>query len=105
MSIDSRKLAQSWTHSHEEDSGDQMVFRPSSFHFPLSRGRRSIDLEAGGRLTESKPGPADRTQQAAGSWKLHGDRLLLRGPDGATLQYEVVSVDDHKLVLRQAATA
>jgi hypothetical protein len=55
--IDRKALAQKWVHSHEEDTDDEMVFRPASYAFPRSRGRNSFELEAGGQLVTSGIGP------------------------------------------------
>ena len=70
-----------WTHSHEEDTPREMVFRRPTHPFPLSRGRLSIDLNEDGTYTESAPGPVDAPVQSQGSWALEGDRLLLAGSD------------------------
>lgn len=37
-------LCQHWIHSHEEDRANEMVYRPSTFDFPLSRGREELIL-------------------------------------------------------------
>ncbi len=69
-------LCQHWVHSHEEDTETEMVFRPASHPFPRSRGRRSFDLRPDGTLVEAGPGPADRRQESAGTWRLTEDDAL-----------------------------
>ena len=69
-------LCQHWVHSHEEDSATEMVFRPASHPFPRSRGRRSFDLRTDGTLIEGGPGPTDRRQESAGTWRLTEDGAL-----------------------------
>ena len=101
MKVDSKVLVGKWTHSHEEDRPGEMVFRPATYAFPLSRGRRSIDLAAGGKLVHSGTGPTDRTQQTAGSWQVNGDRLTLDVPGSSPQRYVVSSADPEKLVLRE----
>src|SRR5262245_10684830 len=62
----------SWTHSFEEDeAGNVLVYRPTgSFPFPPSRrGRDTIVFGAGGGMTQLTPGPDDRPQPSAGTWK------------------------------------
>ena len=48
-------LQRAWVHSHEEDTGAEMVFRPAGYSFPRSRGRRSFELTPGGKLTRGAP--------------------------------------------------
>ena len=72
-------LAQRWVHSHEEDSDTEMVFRPASYKFPPSRGRTSLDLRPDGGLTESSPGPSDRSENTEGTWRLDADNNLVLG--------------------------
>lgn len=93
--VESTALEQRWVHSHEEDGPDSLVFRPGSWKFPPSRGRRSFTLGPGGRLLSSGPGPDDRTKETVGSWRLSPDgvieldqgsrttrlRILRAGPD------------------------
>ena len=95
-------LLQHWVHSHEDDKGGEMVFRPASYDFPLSRGRRSLDLRAKGELHRGAPGADDRPVTSQGSWTLDGKTLDLTGPGGAPEKFEIVSVTPEKLVLRQA---
>jgi hypothetical protein len=100
MKIEEKNLLGSWLHSHEEDAHGEMVFRPSTYSFPLSRGRRSLELAPGGKLIEGGPGPTDRTQRAQGNWSLAGDRLTLATPGSSRQIYEVAHADPGKLVLR-----
>lgn len=94
-----------WIHSHEEDTGDQMVFRPATYDFPLSRGRSSIELKPGGHLVEGGPGPTDRTQKSAGRWALEdSNRLALYadpGPAAAPSRVlEIASAEPDRLVVK-----
>jgi hypothetical protein len=96
-------IHQEWVHSHEEDRGDEMVFRPASFPFPPSRGRRSIDLRPGGALARGGPGPDDRrVRSEGGRWQLAGKTLKLHAPSSAayTEAFEMVSASPDRLVLR-----
>lgn len=69
-------LHQHWVHSHEEDTDTEMVFRPATFKFPRSRGRKSFELRPGGGLVETEIGPTDRPEEIQGTWKLEGDDHL-----------------------------
>ena len=90
-----------WVHSHEEDRGDEMVFRPSGYAFPPARGRTSIDLRPDGTYVESSPGPVDVPEASEGSWSLEGDRLLLGAAgDRPGHAWEVASLEPDRLVVR-----
>ncbi len=91
------QLAGRWVHSHEEDSGDEMVFRPADYAFPPSRGREAIELHPDGSYTGSVPGPVDKPEATEGEWSLEdggrlrlGDRVL-----------DVTSVGDGVLRVRR----
>jgi hypothetical protein len=89
-------------HSHEEDTGTEMVFRPAGFRFPPSRGRRSFELRAGGHLIEAGPGPADRRAESGGTWRLTEDgALAFAGQAGAAPHrvLRIVSVGPDRLVV------
>jgi hypothetical protein len=75
---DAASLHGRWTHSHEEDTDTEMVFRPADNPFPPSRGRTSIDLRPDGTFVKRAPGPVDVPEETTGSWALEGgDRLDL----------------------------
>ena len=97
-------LHQEWVHSHEEDGHDEMVFRPASFKFPPSRGRRSIDLRRDGTVKHARPGPTDRRQISEGRWEIDGDTLRLSPASGsqAAEVLRIVSAAPDRLVLRSA---
>jgi len=70
-------LHQRWVHSHEDDTANEMVFRPADYPFPPSRGRRFFELKADGSLVEGGPGAADRPKESQGRWKLEEGKKLL----------------------------
>jgi hypothetical protein len=79
------RLAGRWVHSHEEDTPEEMVFRPADYAFPPSRGREAIDLRPDGSYAGTVPGPVDKPVAGdTGEWTLEdggrrlrlGDRVL-----------------------------
>ena len=90
-------LCQHWMHSHEEDTDEEVVFRPASYRFPPARGRTGFDLKEDGSLVEHGIAPTDRRTQSAGRWKLDGTTLRL----GARVM-TIVSLDRDRLVLRKS---
>src|SRR5262245_15746710 len=96
----SDQLVGSWVHSHEEDKGDRVMYRPTSFAFPPSRGRTAMTLEKDGRAKFDRPGPVDRPVGSSGRWILKDNFLRMLGPDWSMV-FEIIDVDPHELVLRK----
>ena len=94
--FDAAALHGKWTHSHEEDTDTEMVFRPATHEFPRSRGRMSLDLRSDGTYVERSPGPVDVPEESTGSWALEGDRLVLEGQ-----AWEVTGVEPDRLTVRK----
>jgi hypothetical protein len=102
VTVERSALQRHWVHSHEEDSGEEQVFRPASYAFPRSRGRSALDLRADGSYGESGPGPTDRPEETGGgTWELDGDVLKLQTAGGGTRTLKVVSAEPDRLVVRQ----
>jgi hypothetical protein len=103
--IDPDALVGSWTHLREQDSGDLVAFRPSDSPIPPARGRKAMDLVAGGNLRQFTAGADDRRVVSAGSWSLDGRELTLHTEGGAEERYEVERLTDKELVLRKGRSA
>jgi hypothetical protein len=58
-----------WVHSHEEDTDTVKVYRPSTFQFPLSRGRDKFEIKKDGTILIYSVGSSDRLNQIAAHWK------------------------------------
>ena len=103
MSIEG-ELTRRWLHSHEEDTATEMVFRPDSFAFPLSRGRMGFELRADGSCEEIGIGPADGPTHAERRWRLEGNELTIEGgaDPGRHRTYRIVDLDDERLVVSRA---
>jgi hypothetical protein len=95
-------LAGRWVHSHEEDSDEEMVFRPASHPFPPSRGRASFELRPDGSYVERAPGPDDRPVESEGHWSLAGQRLQLSADgDRPGHDWEVTAAEPDRLAVRK----
>jgi hypothetical protein len=102
--IDKAALQQKWLHSHEEDTADTMVFRPSSFKFGPARGRGGFELKPDGELVESLIAPADGSLLKTGKWKLSGAGKLSfyrDDPSAPAKVLEIESADKDKLVIKR----
>ncbi len=97
-----RALQGRWVHSHEEDSDDEMVFRPASHAFPPARGRTAFELRPDGSYLETAPGPDDRPERSTGAWSVRDGRLVIeREGDLPGDAWEVAGVEEDRLTLRK----
>ena len=91
-----------WVHSHEEDTQDEIVYRPASYSFPPSRGRTSFELRPDGSYVEQSPGPVDVPVESKGSWSVEGDRLLLGAEgDDPGHAWEIAAAEGDRLTFRR----
>jgi hypothetical protein len=100
--ITRESLVGAWTHSHEEDDGEILVYRPSAWDFPPARGRDSLELRGDGTLARRNPGPDDRSVVNPGTWDLVGHRLGLYQSGTSEIFFDVDEVSDDRLVVRRA---
>ena len=93
-----------WVHVHEEDTEDEMVFRPADAVLPPARGRMGFELREDGTFAEAGLGARDVPEEATGSWALEGDLITLSegATQGVPREMEVVSADGERLVVRKA---
>jgi len=96
-------LQKHWVHSHEEDTETENVFRPASFRFPPSRGRKSFFLKPNGKLVEHSLAATDGTQEVLGTWQLDDNNETLSFYSDASAKpmsvMRIVSVDKQKLIV------
>ncbi len=95
-----------WIHVREEDSDNEMVFRPAGTDLPPARGRMGLELRADGSFAETGLGASDVPEAATGRWALDGDLITLSegASQGVPREMEVVSADESKLVIRKRHT-
>ena len=93
-----------WVHSHEEDTDAVRVYRPSTFNFPLSRGRDRFEIRKNGTFVTQTVGRSDRLNQTTARWEKTGKSTFEIKPDNVELtpfKLEVVSCNEEKLVLKR----
>jgi hypothetical protein len=90
-------------HVREEDTEDEMVFRPAGTDLPPARGRVAFELREDGTFAETGLGAADVPDKAGGSWELDDDTITLSegAAQGVPREMTVVAVDDERLVVRK----
>ena len=99
------KLQQHWMHSREEDTPTEMVFRPATYDFPLTRSvRESFELKPDGSFVKGGPSPTDRQQEGHGTWKLEGDDRIAfytaaQPEPSQTLQ--IAAIAEHRLTVKK----
>lgn len=100
--INKETLQGEWIHSYEEDEGDEAVFRPSNYDFPLTRRpRESFELKAGGKLVKNEATHSDSVKEAEGKWELEDDKVIFQSESGTNQTKQIASCDQDKLVLKK----
>jgi hypothetical protein len=97
-------LQRRWVHAHEEDTDEEMVFRPEEHELPPSRGRFSFELRPDGTYSESGPGATDRPEDAEGTWSLEQEDRLVLGPRSGERSGRVLRIaaaEPDRLVVRR----
>ena len=94
-------LNQKWTHSFEEDTEHEMVYRPEGFTLGKARGRTQFDFKENGEVTDTRIGRNDVPDAVNGSWKLEGENLVITLSDGTAQVYPVKDLSPEKLVLKK----
>ena len=99
----SEQVSGRWVHAHEEDTENEMVFRPAGTDLPPARGRMAFELRADGTFAETGLGAADVPEEGTGSWALEGDLITLSqgATQGVPREMEVVAADENRLVVKR----
>lgn len=90
-----------WAHSHEDDSGDTRVYRPSDYPFPPARGRAGMEFRGDGSFVEYSVGRADAPESSPGRWRAFDDRRVRVDLGGRTRVFEIVQCDGDILRIRE----
>jgi hypothetical protein len=101
VGVERASLEGEWIHHHEQDSGEHQVFVRAGTPLPRSRGRRQLELRAGGALEASVPGRGDAPERLRGSWSLEpSDRLrfVWATPEAGEERFQIEAVDSDRLV-------
>ena len=99
------ELTGTWLRSFEEETEDDLVFRPPDFPFPPARAPRpALRLDQDGTAVALHPGPGDRPEPQPGSepghWAVHESTLSLRTAQlSGDFTLDVVTAD--RLVVRR----
>jgi len=97
---DIKSISREWVEIQEESNGGRIVFRPIDYPIPPARGRRHLNLEAGGVADAKVPGPTDKLIGKGGKWSLEGRRLHLEAHDWEG-EYDVEDLQKDLLILQK----
>ena len=90
-----------WVHVREEDTDDEMVFRPAGTDLPPARGRMASSPR-GRHLRGDRARRHRRTGGGQRQRALEGDTITLsEGATGVPREMEVVTADEDRLVIRK----
>ena len=96
-----------WIHSREEDTNDSQTYRPSTFNFPLSRGRIAFEIEKNGIFIQYGIGPDDTRKKVEGNWTIEEEEpntiKIDFAPDKPIKSYnmKIISYDNNTLLIKK----
>ena len=99
-----KQIEGTWLASHEETSGDTLVYRPNTYNFPPARGRTGFAIKPFGQFEQFDIAPTDGLAGRPGTWTDAGDnRLRIHLTDGQEPDYtlEIISADKKVLKLKR----
>lgn len=97
-------LQKTWLHSHEEDQGDIITYRPNTYDFPPSRGRTGFSFNEDNGFVQYELAPADGLEERVGKWKMSGrDEIHVIFEDGSHQNFvlEIVTLEPNLLRVRR----
>jgi hypothetical protein len=92
-----------WVHSREEDTQEEMVFRPPGYTFPPSRGRAAFKLGPNNSYVSAGIGSTDISDVREGRWELENaeDLKISVAVGNEHDALTVTSVDKNRLTIRK----
>lgn len=97
-------LFKTWVHSHEEDTSEYRVYRPSTYAFPPSRGRSGFELRPDGSFVRIDIAPTDGSRAVEGRWEaVAPDQVQVSIPGSGTppTTIAILSHDEETLRVRR----
>ena len=91
-----------WVHSHEDDKGEVEAYRPDSYQFPPSRGRRGFTMQKDHGFINYEIAPTDGILERKGKWKNESDNTIsiLFGKDDKNRNFKLEFVSYEKNLLK-----
>jgi hypothetical protein len=90
-----------WIHSHEEDVGDILVYRPLDYLFPPARGREGLEFRENGEFISYQIGATDRNIGVPGKWSIKETNLVeIQFPNQASSSYTLTILECNEQILK-----
>ena len=91
-----------WTHSHEDDEGAYEIYRPHTYNFPPSRGRRGFEFLGKNQFKNYAIAPADGIETVAATWEKIADNKFRINFSDTSKNYtiEFISLKKKKLKVK-----
>lgn len=91
-----------WIHSHEEDTEDKKVYRPSTFEFPQSRGRDGFEIRENGEFILYIMRSTDRPEKIFGNFSLAANNLNVKLTSiQKSYSITILSCDENLLIIQK----
>jgi hypothetical protein len=93
-----------WVHSREEDTEGVLVYRPSNFKFPPSRGRERFEVKQSGEFIQYAIGRDDRSKKDIGHFQVVESNTLYISFDEVQLRpftLQILTCDDDVLRVKK----
>jgi len=99
---DDECIYQFWIHSYEEDDETKIVYRSSSFDFPLSRGRDSFEIKKNGEIVSHTIGVVDDFREKIGKFEIKGnDKLYTYFNKTKPNIMTILSCEEDRLIIKK----
>ena len=103
--VDSMTLPSSifrrWTHSHEEDQANILVYRPQDYLFPPARGREGLEFRKNGEFIRYQIAPTDGSLAIPGQWSVQNTGLVeVKFPNQSTSSYAFTILECDEQILK-----
>lgn len=99
-----RMLQQTWLHSHEEDQGEILTYRPNTYDFLPSRGRTGFTFNEDNSFIQYEIAPTDGLEERLGKWRMIGRDQIKISFEEETFQdfvLEIVTLEPNLLRVRR----
>jgi hypothetical protein len=100
--IDKEILYGEWIHSKEEDTNEEIVYRPMDYDFPLTRSpRNTFQFDRDGKLRAGEPSPSDKMHEKDVNWELNDDIITISSGSNSIDTQVIASLEKDRLVLKR----
>jgi hypothetical protein len=99
--INKEFIYNSWIHSYEEDDANNSFYRPASYRFPPSRGRKHLKISRDGEFRLYVVGETDAYKKISGHFQIKNENKLYVEFENMTKNFTILSCNKNLLVIRE----